>query len=87
LQLDLKRARIVLWAADGRSTRSIAKEAAVQPRCQRFAARYGMDHPCERYSGHAWRHVDDNGRMGSAICSRLQSKKISSVCNQLQLGV
>src|ERR1700746_9545 len=32
LQRDLKRARIVLWAADGRSTRSIAKEVGVQPR-------------------------------------------------------
>jgi transposase len=32
LQRDLKRARIVLLAADGRSTRSIAKEVRVQPR-------------------------------------------------------
>src|SRR5262247_2398022 len=32
LQRDLKRARIVLLAADGRSTRSIAKEVVVQPR-------------------------------------------------------
>src|ERR1700731_2030082 len=32
LQRDLKRARIVLWAAAGRSTRSIAKEVGVQPR-------------------------------------------------------
>src|SRR3974377_1533026 len=32
LQRDLKRARIVLLAADGRSTRSIAKEVEVQPR-------------------------------------------------------
>ena len=32
LQCDLKRARIVLLAADGRSTRSIAKEVGVQPR-------------------------------------------------------
>jgi hypothetical protein len=30
LQRDLKRARIVLLAADGRSTRSIAKEVGVQ---------------------------------------------------------
>src|SRR4030088_1472616 len=42
LQRDLKRARIVLLAADGRSTRSIAKEVGVQPRIvslwrQRFA--------------------------------------------------
>src|SRR5260370_39658589 len=32
LQRDLKRARIVLLAAAGRSTRSIAKEGGVQPR-------------------------------------------------------
>src|ERR1700732_2302577 len=31
-QGDLKRARIVLLAAEGRSTRSIAKEVCVQPR-------------------------------------------------------
>src|SRR5438477_7616223 len=43
LRRDLKRARIVLLAADGRSTRSIAKEVGVQPRspaadCQPLAA-------------------------------------------------
>jgi transposase len=32
MQRDLKRARIVLLAADGRSTRSIAKEVGVRPR-------------------------------------------------------
>lgn len=32
LQRDLKRARIVLLAAGGRSTRSIAREVGVQPR-------------------------------------------------------
>src|SRR5213593_1307582 len=32
LQRDLKRARIVLLAAAGRSTRSIAKDVGVQPR-------------------------------------------------------
>jgi Helix-turn-helix domain len=32
LQRDLKRARIVLLAAHGRSARSIAKEVGVQPR-------------------------------------------------------
>ena len=31
-QRDVKRARIVLLAAEGRSTRSIAKEVGVQPR-------------------------------------------------------
>ena len=32
MQRDLKRARIVLLAADGLSTRAIAKEVGVQPR-------------------------------------------------------
>src|ERR1700687_3796492 len=32
IQRDLKRARIVLWAPAGHSTRSIAKEVGVQPR-------------------------------------------------------
>jgi len=32
MQRDLKRARIVLLAADGVSTRAIAKEVGVQPR-------------------------------------------------------
>src|SRR6266700_1704829 len=41
LQRDLKRARIVLLAADGRSTRSIAKEVGVQPRIvSRWRHRY-----------------------------------------------
>src|SRR3981081_1470755 len=31
-QRDVKRARIILLAADGRSTRSIAQEVGVQPR-------------------------------------------------------
>src|SRR5436190_15175871 len=52
-QRDVKRARIVLLAADGRSTRSIAEEVGVQPRIvsnwrRRFAER-GLgglkDHP------------------------------------------
>ncbi|MHC2576309.1 hypothetical protein ACVMHR_001048 [Bradyrhizobium diazoefficiens] len=38
LQRDLKRARIVLLAADGRSTRSIAKEVGVHADCQPLAA-------------------------------------------------
>ena len=41
LQRDLKRARIVLLAATGRSTRSIAKEVGVQPRIvSRWRQRY-----------------------------------------------
>ena len=47
MQQDLKRARIVLLAAEGRSTRSIAKEVGVQPRIvSRWRHRYadqGLD--------------------------------------------
>ena len=47
LQRDLKRARIVLLAAAGRSTRSIAKEVGVQPRIvSRWRHRYA-DHGLE----------------------------------------
>src|ERR1700735_4764132 len=43
-QQDLKRARIVLLAAEGRSTRSIAEEVGVQPRIvSRWRHRYA-DH-------------------------------------------
>jgi transposase len=37
-QRDVRRARIVLLAADGHSTRSIAEEVGVQPRIVRLAA-------------------------------------------------
>src|SRR5437660_5137728 len=46
-QRDVKRARIVLLAAEGRSTRSIAEEVGVQPRIvsnwRRRFADYGLD--------------------------------------------
>jgi transposase len=44
LQRDLKRARIVLLAAEGRSTRSIAKEVGVQPRIVSLWRRRFADH-------------------------------------------
>src|ERR1700720_4999449 len=44
LQRDLKRARIVLLAAAGRSTRSIAKEVGVQPRIVSHWRRRYADH-------------------------------------------
>src|ERR1700740_2057478 len=47
LQRDLKRARIVLLAADGRSTRSIAKEVGVQPRIVRLWRHRYVDHGLE----------------------------------------
>ena len=46
-QRDVKRARIVLLAAEGRSTRSIAEEVGVQPRIvsnwRRRFADHGLD--------------------------------------------
>lgn len=47
LQHDLKRARIVLLAADGRSTRSIAKEVGVQPRIVSLWRHRYADHGLE----------------------------------------
>ncbi|BAR56182.1 transposase [Bradyrhizobium diazoefficiens] len=47
LQRDLKRARIVLLAADGRSTRSIAKEVGVQPRIVSLWRHRYADHGLE----------------------------------------
>src|SRR4249919_1417824 len=44
LQRDLKRARIVLLAAEGRSTRSIAVEVGVQPRIVSLWRRRFADH-------------------------------------------
>src|SRR5207237_10155039 len=48
LQRDLKRAPIVLLAADGRSTRSIANEVGVQPRMARLWRHRYADHGLER---------------------------------------
>src|SRR6476660_8566014 len=56
LQRDLKRARIVLLAAAGRSTRSIAKEVGVQPRIVSLW-RY-------RYADHALEGLQDKPRPG-----------------------
>src|SRR5260370_35104911 len=47
LQRDLKRARIVLLAAAGRSTRSIAKEVGVQPRIVSLWRHRYADHGLE----------------------------------------
>ena len=44
MQGDLKRARIVLLAADGVSTRAIAKEVGVQPRIVSLWRRRYADH-------------------------------------------
>src|SRR5947209_6717605 len=47
LQRDLKRPRIVLLAAAGRSTRSIAKEVGVQPRIVSLWRHRYADHGLE----------------------------------------
>ena len=47
LQRDLKRARIVLLAAAGRSTRSIAKKVGVQPRIVSLWRHRFADHGLE----------------------------------------
>jgi hypothetical protein len=56
LQRDLKRARIVLLAAAGRSTRSIAKEVGVQPR---IVSRWR-----HRYADHGLEGLQDKPRPG-----------------------
>src|SRR5258708_14479176 len=69
LQRDLKRARIVLLAAAGRSTRSIAKEVGVQPRIGSLWRHRYADHDLEgickaslcRASGRSIRRPSTNG--------------------------
>src|ERR1700738_4987144 len=63
LQRDLKRARIVLWAADGRSTRSIAKEVEVQPRIVSLWR--------HRYADHGLEGLQDKPRPGKHSPKRL----------------
>src|SRR5260370_3076875 len=54
LQRDLKRARIVLLAAAGRSTRSIAKEVGVQPRIVSLWRHRCADHGLEGLQDKPW---------------------------------
>ncbi len=58
IQRDLKRARIVLLAAQGRSTRSIAHEVGVQPRIVSLWR--------ARYADHGIEGLDDKPRPGKA---------------------
>src|SRR6266498_1343266 len=60
LQRDLKRAWIVLLAADGRSTRSIAKEVGVQPRIVSLWR--------HRYADEGLEGLNDKARPGSKMC-------------------
>lgn len=69
IQRDLKRARIVLLAADGRSTRSIAKEVGVQPRIVSLWRR--------RYADHGLEGLQDKPRPGKQpIYTKTTDKRI-----------
>ena len=69
LQRDLKRARIVLLAAAGRSTRSIAKEVGVQPRIVSLWR--------HRYADHGLEGLKDKPRPGKRpIYTKTTDKRI-----------
>jgi transposase len=69
LQRDLKRARIVLLAAAGRSTRSIAKEVGVQPRIVSLWR--------HRYADHGLEGLKDKPRSGKQpIYTKATDKRI-----------
>jgi Homeodomain-like domain len=72
LQRDLKRARIVLLAADGRSTRSIAREVGVQPRIVSrfpFPSRAGdRDRSCAPARA-SWSADDDRAPLSPSVSS------------------
>src|SRR3954451_1056275 len=69
LQRDLKWARIVLLAADGRSTRSIAKEVGVQPRIVSLWR--------HRYADHGLEGLQDKPRPGKQpIYTKTTDKRI-----------
>ena len=69
LQRDLKRAQIVLLAADGRSTRSIAKEIGVQPRIASLWR--------HRYADHGLKGLKDKPRPGKQpIYTKATDKRI-----------
>ena len=69
MQRDLKRARIVLLAAAGRSTRSIAKEVGVQPRIVSLWR--------HRYADHGLEGLHDKPRPGKQpIYTKATDKRI-----------
>ena len=69
LQRDLKRARIVLLAAAGRNTRSIAKEVGVQPRIVSLWR--------HRYADHGLEGLKDKPRPGKQpIYTKTTDKRI-----------
>lgn len=75
IQRDLKRARIVLLAAAGRSTRSIAKEVEVQPR---IVSRWR-----HRFADHGLAGLQDKPRPGKApIYTKATDKRILAALDQ-----
>jgi transposase len=75
LQRDLKRARIVLLAAAGHSTRSIAKEVGVQPRIVSLWR--------HRYADHGLEGLQDKPRPGKQpIYTKATDKRILQAVGQ-----
>src|SRR5437016_1592505 len=75
LQRDLKRARIVLLAADGRSTRSIAKEVGVQPRIVSLWL--------HRFADHGLEGLNDKPRPGKTpIYTKATDKRIRALLDK-----
>jgi transposase len=75
LQRDLKRARIVLLAAEGRSTRSIAEEVGVQPRIVSLWR--------GRYADHGLEGLKDKPRPGKKpIYTKASDKRILKLLDQ-----
>src|SRR6202158_3419608 len=75
MQRDLKRARIGLLAAAGRSTRSVAKEVGVQPRIVRLWR--------HRYADHGLEGLQDKPRPGKQpIYTKATDKRILKLLDQ-----
>ena len=75
LQRDLKRARIVLLAAVGRSTRSIAKEVGVQPRIVSLWR--------HRFADHGLEGLEDKPRPGKQpIYTKATDKRILALLDK-----
>ena len=75
LQRDLKRARIVLLAAAGRSTRSIAKEVGVQPRIASLWR--------DRFADHGLEGLGDKPRPGKKpIYTKATDKRVLALLDK-----
>ena len=75
LQRDLKRARIVLLAAEGCSTRSIAKQVGVQPRIVSLWR--------HRYADHGLEGLEDKPRPGKEpIYTKATDKRILALLDK-----